>query len=254
MVEANSSPGSVMLVLHDIAPETWPDYEPFVQAVDEMGNVPMTWLVVPDFHHRNLLARAPTFCKLLDRRLARGDELALHGYFHADDGPSPRTPGEFFMRRIYTHEGEFYALDQLQALQRLEEGLALFDRQGWPVAGFVAPAWLMSPGTRQALCQLPLRYTSTPRHLYRLPDFTAFEAPGLVWSARSAWRRGLSRVVCDWQCRRWRTAETLRLGLHPVDMRHRSSRNYWLRTLDALLLQGREPLTKSAWLDRQVMA
>jgi predicted deacetylase len=158
------------------------------------------------------------------------------------------------MRRIYTHEGEFYALDQAQALQRLEQGLALFDRQGWPVAGFVAPAWLMSQGTRQALSQLPLRYTSTPQHLYRLPDFTAYEAPGLVWSARSAWRRGLSRVVCDWQCRRLRTAETLRLGLHPVDMRHSSSRNYWLRTLDNLLLQGREPLTKSAWLERQVIA
>ncbi|MFJ4067491.1 DUF2334 domain-containing protein [Pseudomonas sp. NPDC089996] len=254
MAEPGGAACSLMLVLHDIAPETWPDYQPFVQAVDEMGNVPMTWLVVPDFHHCNPLTRSPTFCRLLDRRLARGDELALHGFYHADDGPAPRSLGEYFMRRIYTHEGEFYALDQAQALRRLEQGLALFDRQGWPVAGFVAPAWLMSQGTRQALSQLPLRYTSTPQHLYRLPDFTAYQAPGLVWSARSAWRRGLSRVICDWQCRSLRSAETLRLGLHPVDMRHRSSRNYWLRTLENLLLQGREPLTKSAWLERQVIA
>jgi len=214
MAEASAAPGSLMLVLHDIAPETWPDYQPFVQAVDALGNVPMTWLVVPDFHHRNALARSPTFCRMLERRLARGDELALHGFYHADEGPSPRSLGEYFMRRIYTHEGEFYGLDQAQALQRLEAGLELFARQGWPVAGFVAPAWLMSQGTRQALRQLPLRYTSSPQHVYRLPDFTAFDAPGLVWSARSAWRRGLSRVVCDWQCKRWRAAETLRLGLH----------------------------------------
>ena len=254
MAEASIAPRSLMLVLHDIAPETWPDYQPFVQAVDQMGNVPMTWLVVPDFHHRNPLTRSPTFCRLLERRLARGDELALHGFYHADEGPAPRSPGEFFMRRLYTHEGEFYGLDQAQAMQRLEAGLTLFAQQGWPVAGFVAPAWLMSQGTREALRQLPLRYTSTPQQLYRLPDFTAYDAPGLVWSARSAWRRGLSRVVCDWQCKRWRSAETLRLGLHPVDMRHRSSRNYWLRTLDNLLLQGREPLTKSAWLERQVIA
>ena len=254
MAEGDGASRSLMLVLHDIAPETWPDYQPFVQAVDEMGGVPMTWLVVPDFHHRNPLAHSPAFCRLLERRLAQGDELALHGFFHADDGPSPRSLGEYFMRRLYTHEGEFYALDQAQALQRLEDGLALFERQGWPVAGFVAPAWLMSQGTRQALCQLPLRYTSTPQHLYRLPDFRAFTAPGLVWSACSAWRRGVSRMVCDWQRRRWREAQTLRLGLHPVDMRHRSSRNYWLAALDHLLLQGREPLTKSAWLDRQVLA
>ncbi|WP_323613550.1 DUF2334 domain-containing protein [Pseudomonas putida] len=251
MLEASTAPGSLMLVLHDIAPETWPDYQPFVQAVDEMGHVPMTWLVVPNFHHRNPLAGSPAFCRLLERRLARGDELALHGLYHADDGPSPSSLRECFMRRLYTHEGEFYALNQAQAMRRLEAGLEVFARQGWPVAGFVAPAWLMSQGTRQALSQLPLRYTSTPQHLYRLPDFTAFNAPGLVWSARSAWRRSVSRVVCDWQCRRWRNAQTLRLGLHPVDMRHRSSRDYWLRTLDKLLMQGRAPLTKSAWLQRQ---
>ena len=67
--------------------------------------------------------------------------------------------------------------------------MEVFDRHGWPVAGFVAPAWLMSEGTRQALRRLPLRYTSTPQHLYRLPEFTAIQAPA-VWSARSAWRRG----------------------------------------------------------------
>lgn len=254
MAEAWPASRSLMLVLHDVAPETWPDYQPFVEAVDTLGGVPMTWLVVPDFHQRNLLLRSPTFCRLLDRRLAQGDELALHGYYHADNSSPPRTPGDYFMRRIYTHEGEFYGLDQQQALQRLERGLALFHQQGWPVAGFVAPAWLMSEGTRQALRRLPLRYTSTPQHLYRLPDFTAIEAPGLVWSARSAWRRGLSRVLCDWQCHRWRNAETLRLGLHPVDMRHRSSRDYWLNTLRSLLAQGREPLTKSAWLDRKASA
>ncbi|WP_028695233.1 DUF2334 domain-containing protein [Pseudomonas cremoricolorata] len=252
MHDLQDAPRSVMLVLHDVAPETWPDYQPFVEAVDALGEVPMTWLVVPDFHHRNALQHAPAFCRLLQRRLAQGDELALHGFYHADDGPPPRTPRELFMRRIYTHEGEFYALDQAAAMQRLRDGLAVFDAQGLPVKGFVAPAWLMSEGTRQALRQLPLAYTSTPQHLYRLPDFQAIDAPGLVWSARSAWRRGLSRVVSDWQCRRLAGASTLRLGLHPVDMRHRSSREYWMNTLRTLIAQGRQPLTKSAWLDRQL--
>ena len=252
MREASHRKRSVMLVLHDVAPETWPDYQPFVEAVDQLGDVPMTWLVVPDFHHRNALKHSPAFCRLLERRLAQGDELALHGYYHADDGPLPRGPRDFFMRRVYTHEGEFYGLDQDQALQRLQAGLEVFHSHGWPVAGFVAPAWLMSEGTRQALRQLPLRYTSTPQHLYRLPEFTAIDAPGLVWSARSSWRRGLSKVLSDWQIRRWQQADTLRLGLHPVDMRHPSARNYWLETLQSLLAEGREPLTKSAWLDRQV--
>jgi predicted deacetylase len=51
---------------------------------------------------------------------------------------------------------------------------------------------------------LPLSYTSDPQHLYQLPDFTAIDAPGLVWSARSAWRRGMSKLVSDQREQRWR--------------------------------------------------
>ena len=155
------------------------------------------------------------------------------------------------MRRIYTHEGEFYALSQNAALDRLHAGIELFQRYHWPLEGFVAPAWLMSQGTRQALRQLPLHYTSDPQHLYRLPDFTPVDAPGLVWSSRSAWRRGLSKILNDQREQRWRQAAVIRLGLHPVDMRHGYSRNYWLQTLKRLLADGRVPMTKANWLAAQ---
>ena len=196
MVEPMNGPG-LLLVLHDVAPSTWADYQPFVKTVDALGNVPITWLVVPDFHKHNDLDAHQQFRRQLSARVARGDELALHGYFHCDDGPMPRNPRDWFMRRVYTHEGEFYPLSQEAALARLRSGIEMFHRHDWPLEGFVAPAWLMSQGTRQALRQLPLSYTSDSQHLYRLPDFTAIEAPGLVWSARSAWRRAVSKFVSD---------------------------------------------------------
>ena len=247
MADSMSTP-CLLLVLHDVAPQTWPDYQPFVEAVDALGAVPMTWLVVPDFHKHNDLRAHPDFRRLLSRRLARGDELALHGYFHCDDGSPPSTPRDWFMRRIYTHEGEFYQLTEQQALSRLRAGVEMFQRYDWPLEGFVAPAWLMSAGTRQALRQLPLSYTSDPQHLYRLPDFSVVDAPGLVWSARSAWRRGMSKWLSDRRELRWQQAPVIRLGLHPVDMRHSFSREYWLQTLKRLLDQGRMPLTKADWL------
>ncbi|UVK97632.1 DUF2334 domain-containing protein [Pseudomonas sp. B21-048] len=242
---------SLLLVLHDVAPPTWPDYQAFVEAVDALGEVPITWLVVPNFHKHNDLDAHPPFRRLLSRRVARGDELALHGYFHCDEGPIPITPRDWFMRRIYTHEGEFYNLSQEAALTRLSAGIEMFHRYHWPLEGFVAPAWLMSEGTCQALRQLPLRYTSDAQHLYRLPDFTAIDAPSLVWSARSAWRRGLSKIISDQREQRWRQAPIIRLGLHPVDMRHEFSRHYWLQTLKRLLDEGRVPMTKAHWLARQ---
>ncbi|KHA71077.1 deacetylase [Pseudomonas chlororaphis] len=242
---------ALLLVLHDVAPSTWADYQPFVEAVDALGNVPMTWLLVPDFHRHNALDDHPAFCRMLDARVARGDELALHGYFHDDQEPGPMTPRDWFMRRVYTHEGEFYRLSRETALARLRAGIDVFQHHDWPLHGFVAPAWLMSDGTRQALRELPLRYTSDPQHLYRLPEFTAIDAPGLVWSARSAWRRGLSKIVSEQRQQRWREAPVIRLGLHPVDMRHDFSRHYWLHTLERLLNEGRVPMSKIHWLAQQ---
>jgi predicted deacetylase len=251
MVETRSDSTSVLLVLHDVAPQTWPDYQPFVAAVDAMGSIAMTWLVVPDFHKHDAIANNVQFQHLMHHRLSRGDELALHGYYHCDDQPAPRTPRDYFMRRVYTWEGEFYSLDEPQALSRLNAGIELFSRLNWPLHGFVAPAWLMSAGTRKALRQLPLAYTSDAQHLYRLPDFTPLGAPGLVWSARSPLRRRISKLVSDHRQAQLREAPMIRLGLHPVDMRHDFSRNYWLQTLRQLIEQGRQPLTKSAWLARQ---
>jgi len=245
---------SLILVLHDVAPETWADYQPFVEAVDALGRIAINWLVVPDFHRRNCLLAHPAFCRMLDRRLARGDEVILHGCYHLDQAPSPRTPTDWFMRRIYTHEGEFYALDEAAAGERLRLGLKLFRRHDWPVYGFVAPAWLMSEGARRALAGSGLSYTSDPGHFYRLPEFTPIEAPGLVWSARSPWRRGVSWLVSEQRHRRLRQAPVVRLGLHPVDMRHEFSRRYWMQLLQRLLLEGRQATTKIAWLRRQAAA
>ncbi|GAB2795109.1 DUF2334 domain-containing protein [Halomonas shantousis] len=243
------------LVLHDVTPATWPDYRDFVAEVDilarQVGPIPITWLVVPEFHHHSDCRQDSAFRARLDARLAAGDELALHGYYHCDDAPPPRTPRDYFMRRFYTVEGEFYSLDEAEALERLDAGIAMFEAFDWPLAGFVAPAWLMSDGTRRALTRRPLRYTSDPQHLYRLPEFTRIDAPGLVWSARSAWRRGMSRLVSEAQRRRHREAPLLRLGLHPVDMRHAWVRDYWLTTLATLIAEGRRPVTKIDWLDRQ---
>jgi len=42
-------------------------------------------------------------------------------------------------------EGEFWALSEREATRRIEAGVAWFRAQGWPLAGFVAPAWLLGP-------------------------------------------------------------------------------------------------------------
>lgn len=242
---------AVCVVLHDVAPATWPECARLLDMIDACGKVPVTLLVVPDYHHRGGIAADPDFRRAIEARLARGDELALHGLHHLDDsGPPPRGPLAWATRRLYTAaEGEFAALDAATAERHMRAGLAQFAALDWPVRGFVAPAWLMSPGTRAALGRLPFAYTSTRRALYRLPDWREHLSPSLVWSVRSAWRRGASRIVNEAQALRLRQAPLLRLGLHPADAAHPAAVAFWRRTLRQAL-DGREAMTKTAWLER----
>ena len=239
-----------MMALHDISPATWNTYRPFVEEMDAQG-VRMTWLVVPNFHRQSPTFSNPECLRLLETRLSRGDELVLHGFYHCDDGPPPRSLRDYAMRRLYTYEGEFYSLDRAHAKARLEQGIELFERQGWPLHGFVAPAWLMSPGTRHALAHLPLRYTTDTTGFYHLPRFEHAPVPTLCWSARARWRRGMSYMVNTLNEKRYRRGNALRLGLHPVDMQHDMSRRYWINAVERLHLEGFESTTKYRWLSAQ---
>jgi predicted deacetylase len=185
----------------------------------------------------------------IETRLARGDEAVMHGLFHLDEGgEAPISPFDWLKRRCYTAtEGEFSALDQSIASERLEQGLDRFTRIGWPVRGFVAPAWLMSRGTRTALTRSPFRYTSTRAHLYRLPDWQPLGSPSLVWSLRSAWRQRISASYNQWLYRTLQHTPLLRLGLHPVDAIHPQTLAFWTHTLRSAL-ERRIPMTKAAWL------
>lgn len=238
---------ALCVVLHDVAPQTWHLYQSFVALADSLG-VPLTLLVVPDYHHHGDLRRHPRFVQAIEARRVRGDEIALHGYFHADDTPLRGDPLDWLVRRVYTSEAEFYRLSRKAAVERLQRGLTLFAELGWQPAGFVAPAWLPGRGGRAAVAACDLRYTSTARHLIDLQRGHTHRAPGLVWSARSAWRRRLSQQVNSALLARYRDAPVLRLGLHPVDMQHDGAQRFWTDTLRTLL-GSRRALTKSTWLD-----
>jgi predicted deacetylase len=179
---------------------------------------------------------------------------ATHIYAHRDDAPPPRTPGAWLRRRVLTAgEGEFAALDRETARARIDRGLELFERLGWPVEGFVAPAWLASAGTRAALAHFSLRYTSTHTHLIDLRDDTQHAAPCLTASPRSAWRRAASKLWLG--VARTFTAQMplIRIGLHPADARHADIVARW-RVLLERVLETRAALTKSQALEARTCA
>ncbi len=237
------------IAIHDVAPATWPQCARLLALLDEFGSPPLTLLVVPDYHHRGRIDTDADFRRAIDTRIAHGDEVALHGYFHLDDAPPARDPAQWLRRRLLTAgEGEFAALAQEHAHARLQAGLDLFGTLGWNARGFVAPAWLLGSGARAALRASPLRYTSTHGFLETIADGRRHAAPAISASARSAWRR--------WSSRRWlaaapalsTNAPLVRLALHPADALHDDILDAWRRVLRDALAK-RTVLTKSAALD-----
>ena len=244
-------PPALCVSIHDVAPGTWSDCLVLLKAVREVApRMPLTWLVVPHYHGRLAPARDSLAMEsALTQLLSEGHELALHGYTHVDTAPPERGLRDYFVRSVYTRgEGEFAAISQADALQRLDLGLAWFAKRGWPVAGFVPPAWLTSAGACQAVRQRPFIYTTSMSRFYLLPGRRSLWSPSLMYTARQAAGRWLSPPADNALALAMRLAGSplLRLALHPADARHPRLVRHAQHLIDQLLRQ-RTPMTKQTF-------
>jgi predicted deacetylase len=239
----------VAIELHDVAPATWPACARILRLLDEVGARNVSLLVVPRFHGGRGIGEDPGFVRALHARLARGDELVLHGYSHVDAAPPPRTLRGFVERRLLTRaEGEFAALGEDEALRRLDAGVAAFAALDWPLHGFVPPAWLLGDGARRALmrCAHPFAYVGVRNGVFRLPAWSYVPCANAWYSPDAAWRRALSRLAIRRALARARTLPLLRLSIHPQDARVPQVLEHW-RTLAEEALAQRVPVTKHAF-------
>jgi predicted deacetylase len=243
---------AAVVAVHDVSPATWHECRRLLDRLDAAGVRPLTLLIVPDFHHRAPVASDPAFVRAMDARLARGDELVLHGLFHLDEAAPPRTPRDFVRRRLMTQaEGEFAALPAGDAAARLARGIALFDAHGWPVHGFVPPAWLASDGTRAALAKHADRfeYVTARDGIYHLPQWHFERTANLCYSPWNAPRRMYSRFAIRRELARATRIPLLRLSLHPQDARVPGVMAHWER-LAGEAMASRGVVTKREWAAR----
>jgi predicted deacetylase len=237
--------------IHDVAPATWPDCLRLVQAIRAVADIPLTWLVVPHYHFRP--ERSAAMEAGLDAALARGDELALHGYSHLDTEANGGGLRERFLRNVYTRrEGEFAALSRDEALRRIELGLDWFSERGWAPAGFVPPAWLLGEGAWQALRESPFAYTTTFSHFHCMgvnSHIAPVRSPSMVYAARNRSGRWLSPRVADATAAMLADAPLLRFSLHPPDARYPELVRHTQRALERLL-ERRAAVTKAECASR----
>ena len=202
--------------IHDVGPK----FEGQVDALADrltriLGGPKFAMLVVPDHWGQAPLARAPAYQAKLRRWADAGVEMFLHGYSHRDDAPAKG----FKQRHMTAGEGEFAALSTEDALMRIRDGRKIVeDAIGRPVTGFIAPAWLYSPGAKDAVARSGFALAEDHWNVWdpRSGDVKA-RGPVITWASRSPNRIRSSLAVARVARTIPRALQTARIAVHPGD-------------------------------------
>jgi hypothetical protein len=211
----------LLVSIHDVSPEFEPAVDQLYRQLIGLVRGPLAMLVVPDFWHKAPLAAAPAFRAKLRAWSASGVEMLLHGWSHRDETPRHRGFAAFKGRHMTAGEGEFLGLSRDEAARRLRDGrAALEDAIGRPVTGFVAPAWLYGPGAREALAAEGFAVAEDHLRVWRPRDGAIIaRGPVISWASRSRARTAASLAFAALARRALAPLPTLRIAVHPGDVR-----------------------------------
>jgi predicted deacetylase len=165
---ASEAPEGKRLVvsLHDLHPGSLADISAQTSFLRERGVETYSILVIPEYHHGLPTADDADTMEWLRREAARGVDLVLHGYYHDRTG---LRDGHWFWTRFYTaNEAEFLELTDEEAREKLRKGKGIWSREGWPLHGFIAPAWLMPKRLDAVLGSMGFAYTTRLREFVGL--------------------------------------------------------------------------------------
>lgn len=242
--------------LHDVAAATAAASAEWMTRLEGSG-VSVSLLVVPGpwrpLPTRTTLADSPELVAWLHDLVDGGHEVVQHGWDHTAApswsagrrGPRVRAIGRVIARGC----GEFWTLGEEAAVGRLLAGREVLESVGLGAAGFVAPAWLMSPGARAAVAATGFRYTTTHRHVVDVATETTI--PCLALSQRPQDRlAGLAAALSLAGVRRAaRVGAPLRIAVHPDDLADRRSLPGVLTAIDIAVDAGYRSLTYGNLVD-----
>lgn len=205
--------------IHDVSPR-------FASQIDRLADMfqarldsmRFAMLVVPDFWGEAPLRADPAFQAKLRAWAAAGVEMFVHGWTHRDDSRHVGVQ-RFKAERMTAGEGEFLGLSASECVRRMTDGRKLIeDICGWPVAGFIAPAWLYSDGAHEALRSCGFARAEDHWRVWNpVTGRTLARGPVVTWASRSRARRASSYAVAAAARLCLHAQPVVRIAVHPGD-------------------------------------
>jgi len=250
---------SLVVSIHDVAPSTQATVQEMIDDLKKSGVSCCSLLVIPHYHEKKLLTQSPDFARWLHEKEKEGHEIVLHGWAHLRPAALRERLWTRWMTQHYTRgEGEFYDLSYDEARAKLKRGKEEFEKAGFnleKIAGFIAPAWLLSKEAERAVMDEGFSYTTRLHGVIDLRNNspTFFRSQSMVYSVSSAWRRRVSliwnEILFRWAKRRqW---PLLRLGLHPPDWRYPAIQKHALAAASRAVMH-RMAMTYGDWVKSSV--
>ncbi|MBI4212119.1 MAG: polysaccharide deacetylase family protein [Deltaproteobacteria bacterium] len=219
-----------LISFHDASPIFQSEMEEASACLQNLGITHISLLVIPCYHYQTKLSEHPNFLMQLKKMEAQGAEIIHHGWSHLDDRPQYN-----FWYRIRTQgEGEFSSLSESEALHRLQLGRTLFTENDIHPRGFIAPAWLMSDGTKAAIKQLEFGYYEDSLHIHDLTNSRRLFAPLIGYTQRKRLHRQLCLTANPLLARLFPYFSITRFAIHPADVRDKTTWRQMQRVLACL--------------------
>ncbi len=210
--------------IHDVGPRFAPQVEALVDHLAPHVGLRLAMLVVPDHWGEAPLAADAGYARRLRAWADAGVEMFVHGWSHRDEAPAgvaapAGAVGRLARRHMTAGEGEFAALPFAAALARMRQARAVVeDATGRAAAGFVAPAWLYSDGTRAALAEAGFALAEDHFRVWRPGDGAVLaRGPVITWASRSRGRRASSLAVAAAARAFLGSQRVVRVAVHPGD-------------------------------------
>jgi predicted deacetylase len=206
--------------IHDVSPRFEAQIDGLKELLAPFVGERLAMLVVPNHWGDAPLVRGSAFATKLRRWSDRGVEMFLHGFHHRGLAAPITSSDRLRARWLTAGEGEFLSLSRADAAAKINDGRNLVeDIVGRPVAGFVAPAWLYSAGTFDALENLGLPVAEDHFRVWS-PTLGKRLATGPVvtWASRTPARLASSLLAAS--VLKGLPMPVLRIGVHPPDINH----------------------------------
>jgi hypothetical protein len=228
--------------IHDVSPASRIEVRLIRRVLARLGVTRPVLLVVPSWEdqlgNRLDLRAYPRLSEWLRGEQDAGAEIVLHGLTHR--APAPPPPGvlnAFFNHAFSRGCAEFAHLDFDRARTRLREGRKILAACGLHAQGFVAPAWLQSPGALAAVQAEGFNFTAFLNKVvvFGSNGADSVPSPALTFDAANPvvdfGKRAVMRVLEEI----YREAPLVRVALHPADLHGSRPLDHILARLRVLL-------------------